>query len=121
MKSRYRVSGVEMRLGAFDGAKAVNIGIGGVAVETQKYLEVGKTYPLRFRRPAGSLRLTGTVIWSQLTRTVTVKEREVLPVYRAGLEFARMSVAQKRELEEFIAEALDRAEQVHSVAGAAIA
>lgn len=106
-KPRYSVSGVTVRLGTFDRAHVVNIGLGGVAIETQKYLQVGKSYPMRFRSDLGPLRLTGTVVWSQLTRTVTLEGGEVAPVYRAGFEFAVMSSAQTVELEEFIAELLE--------------
>ena len=121
-ETRYRVDDLKAHLGVFDSAKVVNISLGGVGIETHNYLQIGKSYPLRFRRPSGLLRLTATVLWSQLTRTTAVNASEVLPVFLAGLEFSDVSDTQKRGLEELIAEALEQVQGgADDAAAAAIA
>ncbi|MCP4200559.1 MAG: PilZ domain-containing protein [bacterium] len=107
-RTRYKVDNVEGRLGTFDTANVVNISLGGLAIETHKYLQVGKSYPMRFKRPTGLLRLSATVVWSRLIRTVPIENKEFRPIYMAGFRFSSLTAKQRAELEAFIVDEVDR-------------
>lgn len=112
--ARYSVENVEGRLGAFDSATVINVSLGGMAIETHKYLQVGSSCPLRFDRSGRLLVFNAIVVWSQLIRTVAVGKNEVRPVYRAGLRFSDLSAAQKEEVEAFVHDEVARAVEAPS-------
>ena len=65
-RTRYEVDNVEGRLGTFARVSVINISLEGVAIETPEYLEVGRNYPLTFKRSTGLLCLQANVVWSRL-------------------------------------------------------
>ena len=107
--TRYPVEGVEVRLSTVESGSAINVSLGGVAIETEKYLRVGHCYPLRFKRPIGEVSVRAKVVWSRLIRTLANGHGEVHAVYRSGLQFSDLSVPETRAIGRFVEE-----EQLHS-------
>jgi hypothetical protein len=71
-------------------AEVINMSIAGMAVETTRPLDVGRTYAFSIRRGAagGEVRMPGVVVWCMLHRTRRISETEIAPVYQAGVHFA---------------------------------
>ncbi|MFQ5527647.1 MAG: PilZ domain-containing protein [Thermoanaerobaculia bacterium] len=108
--TRFPVSKLEVRLGALEAGRVINISGGGLAVETEKYLRIGKAYPVRLKGPSGRARLDATVVWSRLIRTVVVNSLDVRSIYMVGMSFSSMSASQRRQLEEIIQDEVAAAE-----------
>jgi len=70
-------------------AEVINMSIGGMALETNRPLDVGRTYNFTIRRSAteGEVRMPGVVVWCMLQRTRRISDTEVAPVYQAGVNF----------------------------------
>jgi len=73
-------------------AEVINMSIGGMALETNRPLDVGRTYNFSIRRSAteGEVRMPGVVVWCMLQRTRRISESEVAPVYQAGVNFSEV-------------------------------
>ena len=119
--TRYAVDDVIARLGLFEAAAVINISLTGVALQTQKYLAVGKDYPLRVDGESGALCLNGTVVWCRLIRTKPIGHGEVVPIYRAGIKFSALTTRKSRELRRFVDAARDLAEPLEPIAAASSA
>jgi hypothetical protein len=68
-------------------SKIINIGVGGLALETTKKLERNKEYDLKINHRGNTLRLKGRVIWAMLTRIEKKESGDIIPVYKAGMKF----------------------------------
>lgn len=99
---RYEVKEVKGRFGPCEVGTVINVSMGGLALETGKYLQVGKSYALSLTGGHGTHDGSGTVVWCQLIRTVRIGGTEVAPVYRAGFKFDDLTVQQKFDLEAFV-------------------
>ena len=99
---RYEVAGLGGHLVVPIQIQVINVGLGGMALETHSYLQFGRVYTLRLEGGERSLSLTGTVAWCALRKTTKSSAGEVLPVYRAGLKFEALSGDRSRELWELI-------------------
>ena len=75
-----------------------------MAVETQSHLQFGRAYSLKLSGSSDELELTGTVAWSALRRTAKNDDQEIVPVYRAGLEFEALSSEVSQRLWNLIQE-----------------
>jgi len=84
---RYEVKDVEGSLLQSSDIVIVDLSIDGVGIETHTALSVGRSYRLRVFRAGEPLDLVGLVAWSRLVRTEATPSGDVLPVYRAGLNF----------------------------------
>lgn len=65
--------------------RVVNVGQGGLALETPHGLTVGHTYLFKVRLGDKYLRLSGRIQWCRLTATETDGDSQALPIYRAGV------------------------------------
>ncbi len=82
--------------------RVINVSLGGMALETNSYLQFGRAYTLRLAGGGQSLSLTGTVAWCSLLRTEKSSQGEIQPVYRAGLKFEALSSERSQDLWELI-------------------
>lgn len=82
--------------------KVLDIGIAGMAIETQSRLAPHHRISLRLRKGSELLMLQGRVVWCFLQGTRTNDQGETLPVYRAGIEFADVLTEGSRELLSFL-------------------
>lgn len=99
---RYEVAGLGGHLVVPIQIRVINVSLGGMALETNSYLQFGRGYTVRLEGGGQSLSLTGTVAWCSLRETTKSLEGEILPVYRAGLQFEALSGEYSRELWDLI-------------------
>lgn len=84
---RFEVEGVSGFLTFSLDVRILNMSLEGMAVETNRLLSVNSNYIVKIAHGDDRLELKGKVVWSTLDRTVKLPEGEVLPVYRAGIQF----------------------------------
>ena len=65
----------------------LNISMHGAAITTTHQLATGREYELKLRFKDTNLNLIGKVVWSVLSHSKTLKNGEVVPVYKAGIRF----------------------------------
>lgn len=65
--------------------RVVNVGQGGLALESPESLSVGATYHFKVRLGDRHLRLPGRIQWCRLTGTKSDGGSEARPVYQAGV------------------------------------
>lgn len=99
---RYEIAGLAGHLVVPIQIQVINVSLGGMALETNSYLQFGRAYTLRLEGGGQSLSLTGTVAWCSLRQTTKSPDGEVLPVYRAGLKFEALSSDRSRDLWDLI-------------------
>ena len=99
---RYDVAGLRGHLVVPIQIRVINVSLGGMALETNSYLQFGRAYTFKLEGGEQSLSLTGTVAWCSLKKTLRSPTGEVLPVYRAGLKFEALSAERTRDLWDLI-------------------
>jgi len=99
---RYEVAGLGGHLVVPIHIRVINVSLGGMALETNSYLQFGRAYTLKLEGGEQSLSLTGTVAWCSLRKTTKSPDGEFLPVYRAGLRFEALSGERSRDLWDLI-------------------
>lgn len=101
---RYRVEGVKGSFAMSADVRIVDISLTGIGLETNSYLAVGRHYSLRVQRTGEALKLWGRVVWCKMLRTEKNGSGDVLPVYRAGIEFENILSGVAEEWLTFIGE-----------------
>lgn len=89
---RLTVRGVRRNVLLSLNSKVINISVGGVAIETTKRLEINREYSLKINHKGNPLRLKCRVVWAVLTRAEKKESGDVIPVYKAGMEFKESSL-----------------------------
>ena len=84
----------------------LDISLSGLAVETHTRLSPQRHLSLRLGDGNRTLRLDGHVVWCFLHGTRTAPSGELLPVYRARIQFDDVLSVQARELARFLADAV---------------
>ncbi len=82
--------------------KLLDLSIAGISVEVDKRLNIGIDYQVKVENGGDPLSLKSKVVWSSLIKTEEGGNGEIVPIYRAGLQFNALSEAQARELTRFI-------------------
>lgn len=80
----------------------INISVGGAAIETTRRLNIGAEYTLKLEDRGRAVALKGIVVWAVLAEGKKGPRGEVVPVYRAGVEFTETLTGKSLELVEFI-------------------
>lgn len=99
---RHEVVGIGGRLVVPMEVRVVNLGLGGMALETNDYLRFGRRYSVNLDHGGRRVSLEATVAWCKLRCTEKKPSGEVVPVYRAGLRFQVLSGERLHELWEII-------------------
>lgn len=99
---RYNVDGVVGDFVVPTPVKVANLSLGGMAVETYRNLDLGRSYQIEIHHRRRPFSLLGSVVWCGLTHTRRTEEEDILPVYRAGIEFEALSDQRLRALWDFI-------------------
>jgi c-di-GMP-binding flagellar brake protein YcgR len=95
--------------------KVVDLSISGISLKANRRLNIGSEYALKLEgRTAVSLR--GIVVWCSLIETRKMSDREMMPIYSAGLQFKNMSTEKTTELLKFIED--HKIGEVHVTGGA---
>ena len=70
-----------------DKVKIKDISIGGICLETSKYIVIKSSYSMNFvTKESGEKTLSGKVIWSRLRRSIKDKV-DIIPIYHIGIKF----------------------------------
>lgn len=86
-KVRFDVEGLQGGVKLPSDARVVDLGFGGLGVETDRWLQVGRGYTVSLPTDRAPLRIQGTVAWCRLARTAKNAAGETAPVYKAGIQF----------------------------------
>lgn len=100
---RYEVKGIRGNILYVHDIEVLNISIDGMAVETQKRLELNRTYTFKFYYKDSILNLRGKVVWAILVSKIDDKGLSV-PFYRAGIRFLETYTNEAMDLARFIEE-----------------
>jgi c-di-GMP-binding flagellar brake protein YcgR len=101
-EERFEVEGVRGTFVITATARVTNLGLDGMAIETETALEVGRHYSLVLVRPDRKLRIEGRVVWCSLVRTERDESDEVQAVYRAGIRFSEILTPKAEEVAGFL-------------------
>jgi len=99
---RFEVAGLGGRLVVPMEVRVVNLSLGGMALETNDYLQFGRRYSVNLDNGGQRATLVATVAWCRLRGTKKNPSGEVVPVYRAGLRFQVLAGERLHELWEII-------------------
>ena len=99
---RFEVAGLGGRLVVPMEVRVVNLSLGGMALETNDYLQFGRRYSVNLDNGGRRVTLVATVAWCRLRSTKKNPSGEVVPVYRAGLRFQVLAGERLHELWEII-------------------
>ncbi len=70
-----------------DKVKIKDISIGGICLETSKYINKKSSYRINFvTKESGEKTLSGNVIWSKLRRSIK-NNFDIIPIYQIGIKF----------------------------------
>ena len=98
---RYEVD--DLRVLSPVGAKIIDVGAVGMGLETMEKLPLGRQDTFELVARSRRLRIPGQVTWCRLVRTVKTASGDLVPVYRAGVRFAKsFSKTARDELLEII-------------------
>ena len=99
---RYEVAGLGGRLVVPMEVRVVNLSLGGMALETNDYLQFGRSYSVNLDHNGHRVTLVATVAWCKLRHTKKNPSGDVVPVFRAGLRFQVLSGERLHELWQII-------------------
>lgn len=83
-------------------AKVLDIGLAGLAIETDTRLAPQRSIGMRIGSQSGELALSGNVVWCFFHGTAMAPSGEQMPVYRAGVEFADVLTQRATDLLRFL-------------------
>jgi hypothetical protein len=87
---RYAVSGIRGTVLYPSELNVIDISIDGAAIETTKRLELNREYTLKIKSQGAILDLKGRVVWSILNHTEKKDRGEIVPIYKAGIQFTSL-------------------------------
>ncbi|HUP42661.1 MAG TPA: PilZ domain-containing protein [Thermoanaerobaculia bacterium] len=102
-KARFDVEGLQGGLRLPMDARVVDLSVDGIGVETDRWLQVGRSYTVSLPMEEGTLRLPGAVAWCVLARTVKNAKGESAPLYKAGIQFQEPDAAGVKQIERLLA------------------
>jgi c-di-GMP-binding flagellar brake protein YcgR len=100
---RYEISNVRVSILSLYSIEVLNISIDGMAIETEKRLELNRVYTFKFHDGDKILNLRGKVVWALLISKED-EEGTIKPVYKAGIRFLDTYTEKAAELTRFIEE-----------------
>lgn len=84
---RYNVEGMQGYLYMLSELVIKNISIGGMAIETEKRLDIEREYSFKIRDGGDSISLKGRSVWSFLGQAEEKDTGNLIPVYKTGIMF----------------------------------
>ena len=75
----------------------IDISAGGIAFEADRRLNIGRSYTLSIIHDKQTINVKGTVIWSIIRKSKKDDRGNVIPVYKAGMQFSDESGEQIRK------------------------
>ncbi|MEW6570111.1 MAG: PilZ domain-containing protein [Nitrospirota bacterium] len=84
----------------------LNMSIGGVLIKTLRRMNMGRKYVLKLGRGSSPLTLTGEIVWSSLAEGHKDIHGEIIPVFKAGMNFTGVPGEKTAEIAGFLNEHL---------------
>jgi hypothetical protein len=69
----------------------INISLGGVALETDRRLNLGREYVIKLGCTGNSIDLKGVIVRCELSKIEKINDREGVPIYTVGMMFKNVS------------------------------
>jgi Tfp pilus assembly protein PilZ len=106
---RFVVEEIDVRTAVISSARVEihDISPMGVSVVGSKKLNIGREYMVKFGSGDQSFPAKGTVKWEMLIGSRKISEREVAPLYIAGLEFTGVLTARAAPIIEYVSKRVD--------------
>jgi Tfp pilus assembly protein PilZ len=104
-KIRFDVEGLQGGLRLPMDARVVDLSVDGLGVETDRWLQVGRSYTVSLPTGETTLRIPGRVAWCVLARTKKNAEGEAAPLYKAGIQFQEPDGAAVEQIESLLSRA----------------
>lgn len=103
---RFKVDlfGISGRMTFARDVRIIDMSPGGVALKTDRRLNVNGEYTLKMKGKSRELTIRGTVAWSIIHESITDASGNIIPIYSAGMQFADISDDKKLEIAGFIEE-----------------
>lgn len=99
---RFDVDSVHGRMAYLSDINILNISMDGAAIATTQRLSLDREYALKLNYETSTLTLRGKIVWSVLSHSKTLKNGEVVPVYKAGVKFTNVLTAEATNLITYI-------------------
>lgn len=99
---RYVVDSVNGKMSYVTDINILNISMDGAAIATTQRLSIDREYALKLKYDDSSLTLRGKIVWSVLSHSKTLKNGEVVPVYKAGVKFSNVLTEAATDLITYI-------------------
>jgi hypothetical protein len=84
---RYKVEGLQGYLYILSDLVITNISIGGMAIETEKRLDIDREYIFRIRNGGAFTSIKGRSVWSFLGQVEEKHTGNLIPIYKTGIMF----------------------------------
>jgi len=76
----------------------IDISMSGIALETEKRMNIGHEYTIKIERDEKILTVQGIVIWSLLTKSIPDFQGNAIPIYKAGMKFKDADTEKLKEI-----------------------
>ena len=80
----------------------IDISIGGVCIEVNRRLNLGRDYTIKLEEDGRTITLKGVVVWSVISEMKKGEEEDIIPMYRAGIQFKNVLTEKETALVDFI-------------------
>ena len=99
---RYEVDNVEGEVTYTFEVKILNMSLEGMAIETNKMLNIDKNYSIKLYNNDKTIMIDGQVVWSRLQRTMKTEAGDIVPIYRSGIKFNKIFTKRANDIADFI-------------------
>jgi hypothetical protein len=89
---RYPADGIHINIKMLfaTGVKVCNLSLGGISFETDRRLNVGRSYKFRMETQGLMTTVEGIIVWCSLIKSSKDAKENIVPVYRAGMKFTNV-------------------------------
>ena len=70
--------------------KLRDLSLGGMSFDTDRRVNVGRSYKLRMETQGLKTTVEGVIVWSSLIKSTKDAKENVIPLYRAGMKFTNV-------------------------------
>jgi hypothetical protein len=98
---RYRGGGLHGNILNSNDLEVLNISSRGAAIETVRRVELNREYTIRIQSRESSFQIRALIVWAMLVSKERSGER-IIPCYRAGVKFIRVSDEQANHIGDCI-------------------
>jgi hypothetical protein len=82
--------------------EVLNISLGGISLKVDRRLTLGSTYPFKIMIHGKVTKAKGTIVWSSLSESREDAKGNIIPIYKAGLQFTDITGEALNEIFRFV-------------------